>query len=229
MLVTISGCKIERVAEHQQAIQSAEQGKIEDATEDQARIETEESAETKEAKEQEHPNVDASQQEEKSKEAQGSATNGSQSQQEEKQPSTTPKQEIDPMPAKQYVTISIDVKTILSNMQKLQENKQAYVPADGYLLAPMKVAIQEGDTVYSILQRVTRSHRIHMEVQGSGSSVYVQGIGQLYEFDCGNLSGWMYRLNHAFVSVGAGAKLVQDGDVIEWKYSCDSGRDLDFS
>lgn len=27
------------------------------------------------------------------------------------------------------------------------------------------------------------------------NSAYIEGIGNLYEFDCGNLSGWMYSVN----------------------------------
>ena len=30
------------------------------------------------------------------------------------------------------------------------------------------------------------------------NSYYVEGIGNLYEFDCGSESGWMYKVNGWF-------------------------------
>lgn len=128
------------------------------------------------------------------------------------------------------VTMSIDTKTLLNNMDKVAKNKQAYVPADGWILAPITIEIQDGDTVFDVLSKVTRDRRIHMEYQGANqniyNSVYIQGIGQLYEFDCGELSGWMYTINGAYVSKGASGVKVEDGMNIEWRYTCDLGRDL---
>ena len=55
---------------------------------------------------------------------------------------------------------------------------------------------------------------------------YVAGISHLYEFDFGNLSGWMYRVNGFFPDVACGEYQLSDGDRIEWLYTCDLGRDL---
>lgn len=127
-------------------------------------------------------------------------------------------------------TISIDTKTLLNRMDQVAENKRAYVPSDGWILAPITVEVQEGESVFDVLSRVTRERRIHMEYQGANqsiyNSVYIQGIGQLYEFDCGELSGWMYTINGAYVSKGASGVKVEDGMRIEWRYTCDLGRDL---
>ena len=30
---------------------------------------------------------------------------------------------------------------------------------------------------------------------------YIEGIGNLYEFDCGSVSGWMYRVNGEFPKI----------------------------
>jgi uncharacterized membrane-anchored protein len=56
--------------------------------------------------------------------------------------------------------------------------------------------------------------------------VYIQGINNIYEFDAGALSGWMYRVNGWFPNYGASRYVVQQGDVIEWVYTCDLGRDV---
>jgi len=58
------------------------------------------------------------------------------------------------------------------------------------------------------------------------NSVYIAGINNLYEFDCGELSGWMYRVNGWFPNYGCSAYTLKQGDVIEWLYTCDLGNDI---
>ena len=55
---------------------------------------------------------------------------------------------------------------------------------------------------------------------------YLQGINNLYEKDCGQWSGWMYEVNGWYPNYGCSRYQVQDGDNIEWHYTCDLGRDL---
>ncbi len=57
------------------------------------------------------------------------------------------------------------------------------------------------------------------------NSVYVEGIGNLYEFDCGDLSGWMYKVNEWFPNYGCSLYTLEDNDVICWVYTCDLGYD----
>ena len=45
--------------------------------------------------------------------------------------------------------------------------------------------------------------------------------------DYGEMSGWMYRVNGEFPDVGCGAYQLRDGDVIEWLYTREIGRDLE--
>lgn len=58
------------------------------------------------------------------------------------------------------------------------------------------------------------------------NSAYVEGINNLYEFDCGQLSGWMYNVNGWFPNYGCSKYTVQDGDVINWVYTCNLGKDV---
>jgi hypothetical protein len=55
---------------------------------------------------------------------------------------------------------------------------------------------------------------------------YIEGINYLYEFDAGEQSGWMYRVNGAFPNYGCSDYILEDGDSIVWAYTCDMGRDL---
>lgn len=57
-------------------------------------------------------------------------------------------------------------------------------------------------------------------------SYYVEGINQLYEFDCGKNSGWMYSVNGEYPNYGASSYNLKDGDKVEWRYTCNLGSDV---
>ena len=125
-------------------------------------------------------------------------------------------------------TVSISCAALLEHLDQLEAGVRELVPGDGVLLAPTAVELKEGDRVFDLLQRACREAGIHMEYQdtpGYGSA-YVEGIGNLYEFDGGALSGWMYRVNGTFPNKGCSAVAAAPGDQVEWVYTCDLGRDV---
>lgn len=126
-------------------------------------------------------------------------------------------------------TISISCSTILNNMDNLTQGKEEFVPSDGWILPATTVEFSEGDSVHDVLQAVCKANGIHMESTYTPmyDSAYVEGINQLYEFDCGELSGWMYNVNGWFPNYGCSKYTVSDGDVINWVYTCDLGKDVD--
>ncbi len=130
------------------------------------------------------------------------------------------------------VFISIDCSTILDNWDDLWPELQSeeFVPTDGEILEMTEYVLRPGDTAFDILERAVRYNRIQMEYQGadlnSYGSVYVQGINYLYEFSCGPLSGWMYKVNDVFPNYGCSKYELEDGDIISWEYTCDLGRDV---
>ena len=125
-------------------------------------------------------------------------------------------------------TISIRCNTILDNLSKLDPDKVKIVPADGVILAEQTVTFKEGENVFDVLMRVTRDQKIHMEYVSTPvyKSAYIEGIANLYEFDCGELSGWQYKVNDVFPSFGCSRYIVEPGDKIEWVYTCDLGKDV---
>jgi hypothetical protein len=102
------------------------------------------------------------------------------------------------------------------------------VPADGWILPPMTVTFYEGESVFNILQRTCKQQKIHMEFEYTPiyNSAYIEGINNLYEFDVGELSGWMYKVNEWFPNYGCSRYALSDGDVICWVYTCDLGKDV---
>ncbi|MEO4052598.1 DUF4430 domain-containing protein [Solibacillus sp. CAU 1738] len=138
-----------------------------------------------------------------------------------------------PAEKKRTVTIAIHVDTLLKHWDLLEPalQNEKYVPKDGIVLKQTTYELlSEKDTVWDILQRATKEHKIQMEYQGANeniyNSVYVEGINHLYEFSAGELSGWMYKVNGVYPNYGCSQYVLKDGDVIEWHYTVDLGRDL---
>lgn len=135
-------------------------------------------------------------------------------------------------PESETVFISIRCDTILQNYDDLDEHLKSneYVPVDGQILASTEYVLREGDTAFDILHRAVRHNKIQMEYQGADkniySSVYVQGINYLYEFSCGPLSGWTFKVNGQFTKQGCSNYKLKDGDVIEWLFTCNLGKDV---
>lgn len=127
----------------------------------------------------------------------------------------------------QTCTVSISCAVLLDHMDALTKEKQTLVPEDGWLLKPVEVSFAKGENVFDVLQRATREHKIHMEYSQTPmyNSAYIEGIGNLYEFDGGNLSGWMYSVNDWFPNYGCSQYTLADGDVVRWVYTLDLGAD----
>ncbi len=125
-------------------------------------------------------------------------------------------------------TFSIECSTILNNLKDLDPDKRELVPVGGVILAPTKVTFYEGESVFDVLQRVCKEKGIHLESSWTPiyNSAYIEGIHNLYEFDCGELSGWMYRVNGWYPNYGCSRYQLADGEVVEWRYTCDLGNDV---
>lgn len=125
-------------------------------------------------------------------------------------------------------TLSISCATILDHMDWLDPEKIELVPEDGWILNPTEVTFYEGESVFNVLQRTCKQQGIHMEFENTPiyNSAYIEGIHNLYEFDCGELSGWMYKVNDWFPNYGCSRYQLQDGDVVCWEYTCDLGVDV---
>ncbi len=125
-------------------------------------------------------------------------------------------------------TVSVSCATILSNMNTLDEDKRELVPEDGWILKASNVTFYEGESVFNVLQRTLKQQGIHMESVNTPvyNSAYIEGIGNLYEFDVGELSGWLYKVNGWVPNFGCSRYQLQNGDVIEWVYTCDLGYDV---
>lgn len=104
--------------------------------------------------------------------------------------------------------------------------RDEHIPSDGVILDVTELDICEGDTPYTVLADAARKYKIQYENSGSTKLVYISGINYIYEFDFGDLSGWVYTVNGKQPSVGAGEYKLKPGDVIEWHYTLNLGEDI---
>ena len=125
-------------------------------------------------------------------------------------------------------TFSIECSTILNNLSDLDPDKLELVPSNGVILAPTVVTFYEGESVFDVIRRVCKEYNIHLEFSWTPvyNSAYIEGIHNLYEFDCGALSGWMYRVDGWYPNYGCSRYQLADGEVVEWRYTCDLGKDV---
>lgn len=130
-------------------------------------------------------------------------------------PEPKPESKPDPEPAKPVAPSSSKIT-------------QSIVISSGEVpLAPTEIDINDGDTVLDALITITKKHKIQMDYRGGrGATAYIEGISNVYEFDRGQGSGWMYRVNGIFPDRGAGVVPLQDGDRVEWLYTTNLGEDL---
>ena len=119
-------------------------------------------------------------------------------------------------------TLEIRCDTILNNYDKLDPAKAEFVPADGVILAAVKVPFAEGETAFDVTKRACEAYGLQIEYSWTPlyNSNYVEGINHLYEFDCGAESGWMFKVNGWFPNYGSTAYVLQNGDAVMWEYTC---------
>ena len=131
------------------------------------------------------------------------------------------------VPEEIHAVLSVSCASLVGNAS-LDPEKAELVPPDGVLFAAAEVVFYPGESVFNLLAREMRKNGIHMEFASftAYKTAYVEGIGNLYEFDAGELSGWMYRVNGVFPNKGCSAYTLSDGDVVEWLYTCDLGKDI---
>lgn len=116
------------------------------------------------------------------------------------------------------ITVTINCDTAVNYDNKIRKN--------GTILENYTVYLEDNSTVFDALKTACKENKIQFEYQGSDSSVYIEGIDYLYEFDCGELSGWEFSVNDDFKNVGCNNCPIKNGDKVKWLYTCDLGADI---
>lgn len=114
-----------------------------------------------------------------------------------------------------------------------EENKDITVtvtirPDVGYWMRNKSVTVDEGSTVYHAFVKALEGSGITQKGAESGYvSEMSYGGETLGEFDKGENSGWLYKVNGELPDVGLTSYEIEDGDRILWYYTEDWTKDPD--
>lgn len=117
-------------------------------------------------------------------------------------------------------TVTVECKSILDHMDNLKEGHEEFVPSDGYIIKNYTYKAKAGYTAYDALKSACKSNDIKLTAQKTSYGIYISGINNLDEFDCGKQSGWMYSVNGIMPNTTCGNVTVDDGDSIVFTYVC---------
>lgn len=134
---------------------------------------------------------------------------------------------------KGYVTISFED----FGERKKGESGINYKNQLGEIITKAKVPYKSRDTIASVTLRLLKALDMEAGYTGTATSdFYLSSIGDFDlngkhyesfgEFDAGASSGWMVKHNNWFINKGASEFFVEDGDIIEWVYTCSLGADV---
>ena len=117
-------------------------------------------------------------------------------------------------------SITIECKSILNNMDDLKPEHEKYVPKNGIMLDNYKTTLKSKSTVYDLLKKACNDKGITYTAKDTMYSVYIVGINNIDEKDCGKDSGWMYSVNGSFPNVSVDSKKLKDDDKVVFTYTC---------
>lgn len=125
------------------------------------------------------------------------------------------------------VTISIECKTILNNMDKVEQGllDNNLIPKDGIILKETITDIYNGDTAYSVLKRVCKAKKIHLDSEADPimKTYYIKGINHIYELSVGESSGWLYSVNGDMHNIASSLYKLNGLEKIIFAYTCEVG------
>lgn len=155
---------------------------------------------------------------EKEKEKTTSKSSGASKTTQKKTTPTTAKTTKKPESTVSTCTLTIECTAVLDNMSSLKAGHEKYVPDDGYILSNKKMTVSKGDTVYDVLKEACSENGIRLTASNSTFGIYVSGINNIDEKDCGKNSGWTYWVNDNMPMVTCGKYTVNNGDEIKFSY-----------
>lgn len=116
------------------------------------------------------------------------------------------------------VTILVDCKTAVEKGDSVAEA----ISSAGTIFGTRSITLKKDATVYDALKKTG----LVIGSSTSGMGVYVYSIQSLAENACGPGSGWLYSVNGKFHQTSCSNYRLKDGDKIQWRYTCNNGKDM---
>lgn len=117
-------------------------------------------------------------------------------------------------------TVEIQCKDILENMGDLKAGHTSYVPKNGVILSDYKCQYKDGNTAFDVLKKACDKNGIKLTTSDTIYGVYVVGINNLDEKDCGKYSGWKYKVNGVEPNKACDKYELNKGDSVEFFFVC---------
>lgn len=123
-------------------------------------------------------------------------------------------------PKQNTVSLTVDCKNAIDYGILENPNFKDTLPQNGVIFSNANVQFTEGESVMKVLKRALKSQKTVCQITSGG---YVVSIAGLAEKDCGETSGWMYRVNGELPNVSCKYYTLQAGDRVEFIYTCRMG------
>ena len=117
-------------------------------------------------------------------------------------------------------TMTIECKSILNNMDNLKKGHESYIPKNGMILSDYSVPFKDSMTAYDLLCKACDDNNISVSAEETSFGIYVSGINNIDEFDCGKQSGWTYYVNGKMPNVACSKYKLNKGDKVSFSYTC---------
>lgn len=128
-------------------------------------------------------------------------------------------------PQAEQITCTIEIRcdSLVENKKQAQQSIWKYIPSDGQIMEKVSVKVDKGASVYDVLEKACKAKGVPVDATYTPmyKSYYIGGIGNIYEKQAGDMSGWIYKVNGTAPNRGASSYKVSDGDAISWYYTCD--------
>ncbi len=114
-------------------------------------------------------------------------------------------------------TLSITCINAVNYANSHNVSLPAAILSDGVILKSVTDEFNTGDSVMKVLKSTLKANGISYQITSGG---YVRSISGLAEFDCGQGSGWMYKVNGVLPNVSCKSYKLTNGDKIEFVFTC---------
>ena len=98
---------------------------------------------------------------------------------------------------------------------------------DGSLILEAWAEYHTDTSAADLTEQICRAKKIPFVTSGMGSLRYVKGIDNIFEFDDGPESGWVYTVGGEVMGISSGIYTVQPGDAVIWRYTLTAGEELE--
>lgn len=114
----------------------------------------------------------------------------------------------------------VEYSDIFNDIACLKKEKQHLISEGGIILSLSGVEFKDGESVFDVLKREIEKAGKSLEYSKMPvyGNIYIEGIDNICEFDCGNSSGWLYTVNGDHPMVSSSQYKLKSGDKIHFIY-----------